>query len=135
MLEQLSLFSRFTSATLENVPETPGVYLLFAENGLLIYVGKTNDLKSRLEYHFSDRETNSLIRLLAKKFLFQTTNTESEAETIEGLIYDNIIEFTGTSPIANIIAPPRSQFDSRDKIIEYLKHHPSPISLLLLALL
>lgn len=41
-------------------PQSPGYYLLFSENGNFIYIGKTNDLKTRLAEHFSSGENNSL---------------------------------------------------------------------------
>ena len=41
------------------VPVSPGYYLLFAENGDFIYVGKAKNIRNRLTDHFGlDEETN-----------------------------------------------------------------------------
>jgi DNA polymerase-3 subunit epsilon len=41
-------------ATLDAIPEAPGVYLLYGESGAPLYVGKSVSLRSRVLQHFSD---------------------------------------------------------------------------------
>lgn len=38
---------------LEDMPESPGVYLFFGENNLPLYIGKSNHIRSRVLAHFS----------------------------------------------------------------------------------
>lgn len=38
---------------LENLPEQPGVYIFYGENGMPLYVGKSIDIKDRVLSHFS----------------------------------------------------------------------------------
>ena len=47
-------------------PVSPGFYLLFAEQGEFIYVGKAENLRERLSTHFGDSEENERIRALAR---------------------------------------------------------------------
>ena len=38
---------------LENLPNKTGVYYIFSEKGTLIYIGKSNNIKKRLNQHFT----------------------------------------------------------------------------------
>lgn len=48
-----SLPPNLDAANLEDLPDTPGVYLFYGENNLPIYVGKAKDLRKRVLSHFS----------------------------------------------------------------------------------
>ena len=50
---QPSLPPRLSAEALEELPESPGVYLLYGESNLPIYIGKSVDLRARVWSHFS----------------------------------------------------------------------------------
>ncbi len=53
-------------STLASFPETPGVYLFYAANGVLLYVGKSKALRSRIRAHFNAREEGRFMRGVAR---------------------------------------------------------------------
>ena len=53
LLQRPSLPSHLPSDTLDNLPDTPGVYLFYGENDLPLYVGKSVHLRQRVMSHFS----------------------------------------------------------------------------------
>ena len=96
-------------------PHTTGCYMLFAENGEFIYVGKADDLHERLTDHFGPNEKNEKIKGIAKYVIWEPTRTIDEAEEIEGYLYDAWFRITGRPPSANKIKPPKSKL-SGDEI-------------------
>jgi DNA polymerase-3 subunit epsilon len=52
--KQPSLPAHLDRAMVDAIPEAPGVYLLYGENGTPLYVGKSVDLRSRVLAHFAD---------------------------------------------------------------------------------
>ena len=46
----------------EHLPESPGVYLMYAGNGQLLYVGKSVTIRSRVRSHFNDPEERGMCR-------------------------------------------------------------------------
>ena len=102
--------------TLNDVPECPGVYLLFADNGEIIYVGKSNNLRKRLLEHFSSNEKNIHLRLHSKYFIWNATDSEFTAEEMEGKIFDAIVEDCGSAPIGNKNAPPKSKYSEKFQV-------------------
>lgn len=53
-------------------PDTPGVYLFFGSGDLLLYVGKSKTLRSRIRAHFSSRQERWLCRRVKKIEVRQT---------------------------------------------------------------
>ena len=53
LLQRPTLPSHLPGDTLDNLPDTPGVYLFYGENGLPLYVGKSVHLRQRVMSHFS----------------------------------------------------------------------------------
>ncbi|HVP08691.1 MAG TPA: exonuclease domain-containing protein [Burkholderiales bacterium] len=49
-----SLPAHLERATIDAIPEAPGVYLFYGESGAPLYVGKSVDLRSRVLQHFGD---------------------------------------------------------------------------------
>jgi len=45
-------------SVIESIPEEPGIYYFFDEKGSLIYIGKSNNLFSRITTHLSNNTTN-----------------------------------------------------------------------------
>lgn len=67
-------------------PRSPGVYLMSDAQGKVIYVGKANDLKSRIASYFTGRDTRPMAPFLMARvndIAFITTVTEKEALILE----------------------------------------------------
>jgi DNA polymerase-3 subunit epsilon len=52
--KQPSLPVHLDRAVVDAIPEAPGVYLLYGENGTPLYVGKSVDMRARVLAHFAD---------------------------------------------------------------------------------
>jgi excinuclease ABC subunit C len=67
-------------------PRSPGVYIMKDASGKVIYVGKANDLKSRIASYFTGRDTRPMAPFLMARVSdieFITTSTEKEALILE----------------------------------------------------
>ena len=81
MEENNNLKEKMTSA-----PRSSGVYLMKDAQRKIIYVGKANDLKSRIGSYFTGKDTRPMAPFLmsrVKDFEFITTATEKEALILE----------------------------------------------------
>ena len=81
MEENNNLKEKMTSAS-----RSPGVYLMKDAQGKIIYVGKANDLKSRISSYFTGKDTRPMAPFLmsrVKDIEFITTATEKEALILE----------------------------------------------------
>ncbi|ANX02259.1 excinuclease ABC subunit UvrC [Thermoclostridium stercorarium] len=69
---------------LENIPESPGVYLMKDKSGRIIYVGKAKVLKNRVRQYFqSPEEKDPKTKTLVSKInTIETIVTETEAEAL-----------------------------------------------------
>lgn len=72
---------------IKNLPSTPGVYLMKDSQGAIIYVGKSKNLKSRVQSYFyqskaHSRKVEKLVKTL-KDFDYIETDTEFEAFMLE----------------------------------------------------
>ena len=75
---------------LTKLPEAPGVYRYFDEEGAIIYVGKAKNLKSRVSSYFAksnqhDRKTKRLVSQI-KKIEFTIVHTEFDALLLENTL-------------------------------------------------
>lgn len=73
---------------LKKVPTSPGVYLMFDKDDIVIYVGKAKILKNRIRQYFRDSSTKNSFKVLSmvkniSKFEYIVTNTEVEALILE----------------------------------------------------
>jgi excinuclease ABC subunit C len=62
--------AEYLSSIVKALPDKPGIYQYFDENGVIIYVGKAKVLKKRVSSYFNrdnqlDRKTQSLVRHIA----------------------------------------------------------------------
>jgi excinuclease ABC subunit C len=67
-------------------PRSPGVYIMKDTQGKIIYVGKANDLKSRISSYFTGKDTRPMAPFLMSRIAdieFITTSTEKEALILE----------------------------------------------------
>ena len=79
------------SILLKTLPETPGVYQYFDEEGLLLYVGKAKNLKKRVSSYFTKEHDNARLRLLVKKITdIKTVKVNSELDAL--LLENNLIK-------------------------------------------
>ena len=80
---ETNLFKRF-SERLAAVPRSPGVYLMRAKNGQIIYVGKSVSLRNRLRSYFSNgaRLVGKTKRMVARVQDFEYILAESEREAL-----------------------------------------------------
>ena len=53
LLPQQSLPPNIDEAMIKDLPDTPGVYLFYADNRRLLYIGKSNSIRGRVLSHFS----------------------------------------------------------------------------------
>ncbi len=76
---------------LRTLPEKPGVYRFFDENGTIIYVGKAKRLKRRVSSYFNKEHDSAKVRLLVTKIRdIQTTVVDNEWEAL--LLENNMIK-------------------------------------------
>lgn len=59
LTKQSTIPSGLDSELLQDIPETPGVYLFYGENNLPIYIGKSINLRSRVLSHFSSDHSST----------------------------------------------------------------------------
>lgn len=87
------------------IPETPGVYLIVA-GANIVYVGQAKKLRSRIEQHFSDSESNADLKAYIKKYtvaiMYAEVEKVAELDSIECDLYDLY------KPVCNQVSPPRN---------------------------
>jgi excinuclease ABC subunit C len=74
---------------LDNVPKSPGVYVMKSKSGEVIYVGKAKDLRARLRAYFRDGDSRYSVQFLMKRATdidFIVTNNEKEALLLENTL-------------------------------------------------
>lgn len=71
------------SLILKSLPEKPGVYRFFDDEGTIIYVGKAKKLKRRVSSYFNKQHDNRKVRVMVSKIRdIQTTVVNSEWEAL-----------------------------------------------------
>ncbi len=81
MAENMALKEKMSSA-----PRSSGVYIMHDEQGKVIYIGKANDLKSRISSYFTGKDTRPMAPFLMARVSdieFITTTTSKEALILE----------------------------------------------------
>ena len=78
----------------DSIPKDPGVYRFMNEEGVVIYVGKAKNLRSRLSSYFGDRKhqyfkTRTMVRH-AHHFEFTMVESEQDALLLENTLIKNI---------------------------------------------
>jgi excinuclease ABC subunit C len=70
---------------LDLTPHLPGSYQMKNKNGVIIYVGKAKDLRSRVNSYFNDKQTGKTAKLVSEidDFTYIVTNSELEAFILE----------------------------------------------------
>ncbi|MBM3255375.1 MAG: excinuclease ABC subunit UvrC [Candidatus Omnitrophica bacterium] len=73
---------------IENLPESPGVYIFKDSQAAIIYIGKAKDLKKRVQTYFS-RQLNSKTQAMVGKVAdmeHRLTPTEAQAQILESFL-------------------------------------------------
>lgn len=76
---------------LENLPDKPGVYQYYAEDGRLLYVGKAKSLKKRVGSYFSKEHDNARTRVMVRQIAdIRCIIVETEYDAL--LLENNLIK-------------------------------------------
>jgi len=76
---------------LSNLPSKPGVYQFFNDKGKIIYVGKANNLRSRVKSYFHSKYPNAKTEALVSKISdLELVVTDSEVEAL--VLENNLIK-------------------------------------------
>lgn len=79
----MSATSEKIALILKTLPDKPGVYRYFDENGKIIYVGKAKNLKRRVSSYFNKTHDSSKLRVLVSKIRdIETTVVDTEWEAL-----------------------------------------------------
>lgn len=75
----------FDRAIIHTLPEDTGVYYLHNEDGSIIYIGKSNNIKKRILSHFANKQTKKAIELRnnIRDITFEITGNELVALLLE----------------------------------------------------
>ena len=78
-LKKASLPANLKPSDLENLPETPGVYIFYGASGAPLYVGKSVNIRDRVLSHFnSDHSNNKEMRISQQIESLETITTVGE---------------------------------------------------------
>ena len=76
-IEQKSKLSSNLRQIIEDLPSVTGVYYVHNENGDIIYIGKSNNIKKRITQHFTGTNTKSKkIQTLVSSVTYEKTGSE-----------------------------------------------------------
>ncbi len=79
LLQRPSLPSHLPTDALDEIPDTPGVYLFYGENDMPLYVGKSVRLRQRVLSHFnSDHKLYKDMRLSQQLYRIEVRETAGE---------------------------------------------------------
>jgi DNA polymerase-3 subunit epsilon len=79
LLQRPSLPSHLPSNAVDDIPDTPGVYLFYGENGIPLYVGKSVRLRHRVLSHFNaDHKEYKEMRLSQQLHRIEVRKTAGE---------------------------------------------------------
>lgn len=80
--------------TIKNIPQKPGVYRYYTEDGLLLYVGKAKRLKARVSSYFQEgRPRNQRLTLMVNqidRIEYTVVQTEKESLILEANLIHNL---------------------------------------------
>lgn len=71
---------------IKSLPEKPGIYIMYSEEGEIIYIGKSINLKNRISSYFSSKKNSKRIQNLVErisKIEYIITSNEAEALILE----------------------------------------------------
>ena len=81
---------------LKNLPNEPGVYIMYDSDGNVLYVGKAKILKNRVRQYFqaSTNKTEKVLAMLSHvaDFRYIITASESDALSLENKLIKNHVK-------------------------------------------
>ncbi|MBX3165404.1 MAG: excinuclease ABC subunit UvrC [Bacteroidetes bacterium] len=84
-------FPERISTLIKTLPETPGVYQYFDDEGTLLYVGKAKNLKKRVSSYFTKEHDSGRLRIMVRKIRdIKTVKVNSELDAL--LLENNLIK-------------------------------------------
>jgi DNA polymerase-3 subunit epsilon len=79
-IEQKSKIAPNLKQIIEDLPSVTGVYYIHNENGEIIYIGKSNNIKKRINQHFTNKSSKSKkIQGLVRAVTYEKTGSELAA--------------------------------------------------------
>jgi len=79
-VEQKSNLAPNLKQIIDDLPSVTGVYYIHNENGEIIYIGKSNNIKKRINQHFTNKASKSKkIQALVRAVTFEKTGSELAA--------------------------------------------------------
>ena len=81
----------------QSLPNAPGVYLMKASDGNVIYVGKANRLRTRVRSYFRDKSTSALTSQMMR-YVTEVDYIVTETE-VEALILENNLIKAPSTPL------------------------------------
>lgn len=83
---------------LRNLPEDPGVYIMYDSDGSILYVGKAKNLKNRVRQYFFHSAGKTLkVDIMVSRiadFRYIVTASETDALSLENNLIKNINRLT-----------------------------------------
>jgi len=75
----------FDRKLIDKLPEVPGVYYLHNEDGTVVYIGKSNNIRKRVITHFANKGTHKAIEMrnVIRDVTFEVTGNELIALLLE----------------------------------------------------
>jgi len=101
---------------IEHLPDTPGVYLMYASTGQLLYVGKSKTIRSRVRAHFTAPEERGMCRQVQRVEARETAGELGalllESELIKQLkpMYNRALRKTRRLIVARKVVTPQGYF-------------------------
>lgn len=71
---------------IKTLPDNPGIYQYFDDEGKIIYIGKAKNLKKRVSSYFTKQDQSGKVRVMVKKIAdirFMIVDTETDALLLE----------------------------------------------------
>lgn len=79
ILKRPSTPINISEEAIDNLPETPGVYIFYSESGTPLYIGKSINIRNRVLSHFSSASLSSTeLKIASQVKDIQTITTEGE---------------------------------------------------------
>ena len=98
LLQRPSIPSHLPPDTLQDLPQSPGVYRFYGENDVLLYVGKSTNIAQRVASHFSgDHNSSRGVRMSESLRRVEYTQTAGEL----GALLLELKQIKGLKPLFN----------------------------------
>ncbi|TDT43542.1 DNA polymerase-3 subunit epsilon [Halospina denitrificans] len=98
LLKRPSIPSHMSPDILDELPDSPGVYRFYGENDVLLYVGKSTDIRQRVASHFSgDHNTSRGVQLSQSMRWVDWTETAGDL----GALLLELKQIKGLKPLYN----------------------------------